>query len=118
VQLAHFLIDYNVICHQNWLLNDIYFAFYYAGDPPFLWRLWFNYKIKYHREKYGKIMTSGFEHILSVPCVFFDSVGRGCWLEARQGGDSCERRAGVLHDAVFSGFLFRGLQTASGECSL
>jgi hypothetical protein len=60
VQLAHFPIDYNVISHQNWHLKYNFWFVYYASDPPFLWRLWFNYE--YHCEKYENNMTSGFEH--------------------------------------------------------
>jgi hypothetical protein len=34
-QLAHFTIDYNVICHQNEVLNDNFLLVYYAGEPYF-----------------------------------------------------------------------------------
>jgi hypothetical protein len=42
----------------------IFFVRFYAGDhpPPFSWRLWFNYKLKYHYEKYENNLTLGYEH--------------------------------------------------------
>jgi hypothetical protein len=67
VQIAHFPIDYIVICHQNGGLNDNLLLVYYAGEcdpppPPILWRLWLSYKSKHHCEKYENFLTSGFEH--------------------------------------------------------
>jgi hypothetical protein len=52
----------NVISHKNGPLTIFFLLVYYAGYPPFIWWLWFNYMSKYHCEKYENILTSGFEH--------------------------------------------------------